>query len=130
MSTDQAAEQSARQLEGWVLVVDDDELVAALVVKMLARAGVEGRIAGQSERAEAACARAPQPSVVVLDHGVQDSDRVLATARKAGIPVVLISGDTRARDDAAFADVPPERFLAKPFTSEQLVRAIARAPAV
>ena len=112
-----------------VLVAEDEELLRQVVRRMLERSGfvvVEGASGEEALAAMEAAGR--PPDVVVTDvvmpgmSGVDMAERVVA--RHPGVRVLYISGYT----DAASVGLPTDRFrasfLPKPFTREQLLRAI------
>ena len=108
-----------------VLLVEDDDLLRSLASQVLSTAGVELLEAGDPETA-LALAAGSEIDVLVTDvimpgfSGVELARRL--RAERPGLRVVLMSG--YAEDLAGVEDLPDRRFLAKPFTPDELRRAI------
>jgi DNA-binding response OmpR family regulator len=105
-----------------VLVVDDHELVRALVSRFLAREGYAVASAADGDAALDAVA-IYQPDVVVTSTEVRDSDGVVLADRLRergnGPPVVLMA---ETADGVAISDVP---VLVKPFDVGLLLETVA-----
>jgi signal transduction histidine kinase len=111
-----------------VLVVDDDALVRANVVAMLEDLGHDAIDAGSAEEALGLLRTGARVDVVVTDHAMPGMTGLELAARLAQerptLPVVLATG---------FADLPEGTRiavprLAKPFTQDELARALNRRP--
>ncbi len=108
-----------------VLVVEDDPELREAVRALLARAGYRVSVAADGVTAWDLIVRGPRFAVVVLDlytprmTGHDLVARVRRTPRLREVPIIAMSGDARG-------DVPAaQAFLAKPFSSEELHRALA-----
>lgn len=110
-----------------VLVIDDDTQMLDAVQSSLAGNGYG--VAAVSSGAEAFDEiAAHRPDVILLDLRMPGMDgwEVLNRVRALGldIPVVLMTADTRARDDAERLGMAG--FLAKPFAFDDLLATVGR----
>jgi PAS domain S-box-containing protein len=112
---------------GTVLLAEDDPAIRALSAQILTAAGWEVAAAGSGPDALARLAGLPAVDVLVTDvvmpgmDGRELADRVRAAA--PGVRVVFVSG--YAPSEVLPADLGPgEVFLPKPFTPDQLARAV------
>ncbi|MFL5262715.1 MAG: response regulator [Anaeromyxobacteraceae bacterium] len=105
-----------------VLVIDDDEEIRAALAEYLV--DVEGFEVALAENGAAGLARleqGPLPGAVLVDSlmpildGAGTIERMRANPAWAKIPVILSSGDPRA------PALPADRWLAKPFSIDDLV---------
>jgi CheY-like chemotaxis protein len=106
-----------------ILVVDDDPLVRATIVRALAELGYQTGEAVDGQAALAALRAADPPSLVILDYVMPGMDGA-ETAREIAaidpdLPVIFSTGHSalRALRAAAGEDVA---ILAKPFTLDEL----------
>jgi len=106
-----------------VLVVDDDPSLRLLARVNLELEQFSVREAGTLEGARAAVA-AERPGLVFLDVHLQgeSTDVLLGELRRAGIPVVVVTGSADATQYRDRAD----HVLAKPFDPSALVAAARR----
>jgi two-component system response regulator (stage 0 sporulation protein F) len=115
-----------------VLVIDDDAGVRLTVRHILALAGCEVQLVCESGKAIDTF-RSFEPDVIITDlvmPGIEGAEIIAAIKEKrATVKIIAMSGGARlgrtnilqlARDAGA------DETLAKPFTVEQLMRAIAR----
>ena len=114
---------SAPPSPGTVLVVDDDDLVRRVTSRVLRQRGWTSHEAGRGEIALQMLAGGLAVDAVVLDlrmPGAAGED-VLADLRRLrpGLPVLLVSG--YAGNETELARAPHTDFLAKPFTSDELL---------
>lgn len=93
--------------EGWVLLVDDDEDIRVTLELVLGTLGHHVVSAGDGiEALEILRKPGPPPSVVLLDlmlprlDGTEVLQRMKTDPRLRDIPVVIMSGDTEAREQA------------------------------
>ena len=107
-----------------VLVVDDDEKMAAVIVRALERVGYVCSIAGSGDAALWAV-QEHVPDALVLDVMIPHPSGVETCGylRRHGFvgPVIVISGRSHPDDRAAAARAGADRFLAKPFALAELV---------
>jgi CheY-like chemotaxis protein len=114
-----------------IVVADDDEDILALVVLRLQRLGYRVRQARDGAEALAAVAE-ERPSLVVLDammprvDGYEAIRRLRAEEATASLPVILLSARARSADAEAGLDAGADRYLSKPFRSEELAEAVAQ----
>jgi DNA-binding response OmpR family regulator len=110
-----------------VLVVDDDEKLAAVIVRALERAGYLCRIATSGDETLWAV-QEHVPEALVLDVMIPHPSGVETCGylRRHGFagPVIVISGRSHPDDRAAAARAGADRFLAKPFALSELVTAL------
>lgn len=114
-----------------ILIVEDEPLVAESVSQLLDDAGhqVVG-IAGDEASALKEVARS-EPDLVLMDirlaggsDGIETARRIQAERR---VPVVFMSAYYDPKTRARAATVQPAGFVVKPFSPEQLLRAVSAA---
>jgi two-component system CheB/CheR fusion protein len=120
-----------------VLFVDDDEDTRFAYRLIATEQGMDVEVAADCHEA-IAVANVVLPDVIVLDLGLESADgldgfevarRLRATARTCGIPIVIVSGTTNARNDAQVRALGCDGFLVKPCSADGLlglVTALAR----
>ena len=107
-----------------VLLVDDHPELLVTVAEALRALGFT--VTEAMTRAQANALLAGKPfDIVVTDSVLRggNGDDVAKTARRIGVPVIIISGDPECAKRFAIGDLP---FLAKPFYSTQLAELINR----
>jgi 1,2-diacylglycerol 3-beta-glucosyltransferase len=114
-----------------VLIVEDEVLVAEAMSHFLDHAG--HNVLGIAKDAVSALsqAAAEHPDVVLMDVRLAGTSDGIATAHKMQaqqrVEVVFVTAYGDARTRARAAAVQPAGFLLKPFSSEELLNAVARA---
>lgn len=114
-------------LEGSILVVDDEEDLAQSVAVLLRALGYEVRIVGDGATGIEQ-ARARRPDLILLDYelpemdGLEVIEALRADPATAGIPVLLTTASRISLAEIARAD----GFLAKPFHAELLYEVVHR----
>jgi CheY-like chemotaxis protein len=108
-----------------ILLVEDDDLVRDCLAEALAEAGMSIEGSASAEAALVMIKNGRHPGVIVTDINLGAGMDGLAFARAArvacpGLPIVFISG----RYGELRGMSAGERFLAKPFTTPALLRAI------
>ena len=116
---------------GEVLVVDDDKLVLRSTSMLLKLMGLSAHTADCASAALAvARRRASALKAILLDVnlGGMDTVRLAASLRASapGVPIVVSSGSAEEHVRNIFSDFKYDRFLAKPFTLEELRRTLYR----
>lgn len=118
-----------------ILIVDDDEDLAALAQAHLRRAGLTVDRAGDVEAARAACAGVAYDALV-LDLGLPDGDGLgfLTELRRAKrhFPVLILSARGKPEQRVTGLKAGADDYLAKPFDVEEMVarvQALLRRPA-
>jgi two-component system, OmpR family, phosphate regulon response regulator PhoB len=121
-----------------ILVVDDDEQLAALLVLVLEGEGYPVTVASSAAGAIAEVKRGATDLVVLdISLGADDGRMVLSKIRELGeLPVILISGKGDTADRVLGLRLGADDFLSKPFSPVELVarvesvlRRVGRAPA-
>ena len=117
-----------------LLLVEDNDRLAQLVVKGLTAAGFAVDRVNRLEEAEAALAAA-RFDIVVLDLGLPDGDGGdwLTKCRAAGekLPVLMLTARTSTADKVGGLNSGADDYLSKPFEMEELVarlKALLRRP--
>jgi two-component system response regulator MprA len=116
-----------------VLVVDDDERIAAAVRRALVYDGYDVHVAGDG-RAALAMLRDDPPDLLVLDVMLPGVDglevcRRLRADSNAGVPVLMLTARDGTADRVRGLDIGADDYLVKPFAYEELlarVRALLR----
>jgi DNA-binding response OmpR family regulator len=113
-----AQEQDAR-----ILVVDDDEQLAALLVLVLEGEGYPVTVANDAAGAIAQVQQGTTDLVVLdISLGADDGRMVLSQIREmGGLPVILISGKGDTADRVLGLRLGADDYLAKPFSPVELV---------
>jgi DNA-binding response OmpR family regulator len=107
-----------------VLVVDDDDTVASVVVNYLERAGYETRQIGDGQAALDAI-NASEPDLVVLDLMLPGMGglEVCRHVRKLwpNLPVIMLTALSEPEDRIAGLEVGADDYVTKPFSPRELV---------
>lgn len=119
-------------LRPWIVLVDDDETLCALLSDLLVEAGYQVRCCGSSQAAEATIRRV-RPDLVILDVWLESPQagwRVLDALRDdpdlARVPVLITSADSRCLSrDAGRLNGGRCAVLEKPFDLDQLLAKVA-----
>jgi DNA-binding response OmpR family regulator len=113
-----AQEQDAR-----ILVVDDDEQLAALLVLVLEGEGYPVKVANDAAGAIDQVKQGTTDLVVLdISLGADDGRMVLSQIREmGGLPVILISGKGDTADRVLGLRLGADDYLAKPFSPVELV---------
>jgi DNA-binding NtrC family response regulator len=113
-----------------VLVVDDEERIAAVVADALERGGSECVVCGSGESALAEVERR-DPDVVVTDWKMPGMDGVellrQLKARRPRLPVILLTAYASVRAAVEAMREGAFDYVAKPFDNDELRGAVARA---
>ena len=114
-----------------VLVVEDDEVLHALVAAMLESEPVD--LVFETDGAAAFDrVNAVGPDLVLMDvmlpggDGVALTERIKSTPDLAAIPVVMLSGEARLETLVRSMEAGAADFIVKPFTREALIAKIAK----
>ena len=111
-----------------MLVVEDDEALAAQLRRGLVRAGYRPRVVGSA----AAALAGPSGDLVLLDLGLPDTDgmRVCEALRaRESTPIVVITARAEEAERVAALDLGADDYLVKPFGLAELLarmRAVLR----
>ena len=117
---------------GYILVTDDDNLFAELVVNILSREGYEVATAANGALCLALIERRI-PDVILLDANmpVRDGFETLKALKAdpvlKNIPVVMMTAQRGAADVIKAKHLGVHGYLAKPFEPDHLTRQIAKA---
>jgi len=109
-----------------VLIVDDDDSVAAGLRWSLEATGMEAHVVGTGAEVLPAI-ETVRPDVVVLDLSLPDEDGRTVYQRVSDqydVPVVFSSGHVSDADLPELLEMPRTRFLMKPYQTDALVNAI------
>jgi CheY-like chemotaxis protein len=113
-----------------VLVVDDNEDNLRIMSSILLERGYEVLMA-RDGRGALDTVRRRHPNLILLDvmmpgmDGMQVLDEIKADARSAPIPVIMVTAKAQDQDVLAGYKYGAEYYITKPFTSRQLLYAIA-----
>jgi CheY-like chemotaxis protein len=116
-----------------VLYIEDNEDNLRLVARILGRyrAGTQLLVAATGQDGVRAAIDA-QPGLILLDNRLPDSTgadvlhQLASTEATAGIPVVILSGDSGQATVERLLDGGAAGFLAKPFTVPELIATVDR----
>ena len=127
---DKTSERPAQLLRRSILIVEDDELLQAVLCETLRGAGHQVRVASSAGEALVSVAKEP-PDVVAIDLMAHDMNgrELLSCLRNnpstRSIPAILI--ETRSEADRVVPDFAPgaDASLIKPFQPSELVACVA-----
>lgn len=108
----------------WVLLVEDDAMIGALMAELLGELGYDVYPVEVTEAGAIAAAARHRPDLMIVDLQLADGDGVSAMARigRSGlVPHIFMTGDL-SRPAA-----PGTILLRKPFRQSDLIRAIEQA---
>jgi two-component system phosphate regulon response regulator PhoB len=117
-----------------VLVVEDESAIAELIAINLRHAGHEVTIAGTADQAQSEVDRV-LPDLVLLDwmlpgqSGLALARRWRADARTRELPIIMLTARAGEADKIAGLDAGADDYLAKPFSTNELmarIRAVLR----
>ncbi len=117
-----------------VLVVEDESAIAELISLNLRHAGYEVTIAASAEQAQAAV-DGVLPDLVLLDwmlpgqSGLALARRWRGEARTRELPIIMLTARADEADKVAGLDAGADDYLAKPFSTNELmarIRAVLR----
>jgi two-component system phosphate regulon response regulator PhoB len=117
-----------------VLVVEDEAAIAELVALNLRHAGFEVALAATAEEAQAAV-DGVLPDLVLLDwmlpggSGLALAKRWRAGARTRDLPIIMLTARHEEADRVAGLDAGADDYVAKPFSTKELlarIRAVLR----
>jgi CheY-like chemotaxis protein len=121
---------SAEQGKIRILLVEDEETVRNVVARLLKRLGYEVSAAPDAEEAIAMFGEESDFDLVVTDivmpglSGIEMAG--VLQARFSKLKFLFISGYT-SRELSTVPETPPEPFLPKPFTMEELAKEVKKA---
>ncbi len=121
-----AIEQPAPERQLHVLLVEDDEAVAAGLQWSLEDEGVTVHVV-ETGAAVLPAVESFRPDVIVLDLNLPDDDGRSVYRRVAArfdVPVIFSSGHAREHDIETLVDGRRAAFLMKPYTTQELLRTI------
>jgi len=108
----------------WVLVVDDDADVNALIVEMLRDEGFAAHGLTQARAAMALLDSASPPGFIIADMTMPDIDGadLVGRAARQGIQGMLIT----AADPRRLPSLQPAPIMRKPFEVDELIQVVSR----
>jgi response regulator RpfG family c-di-GMP phosphodiesterase len=119
----------AKELNGKLLVVDDDEKLTFVLSANLKRNNFEVTVCHNGQQCVDTAGRI-LPDLIVMDVSMPVMDGVEATRHLKGnprtedIPVILLTGKTRAEDVVMGLEAGAQEYVAKPFEMEELLARI------
>jgi diguanylate cyclase (GGDEF)-like protein len=108
------------------LIVDDDRVTAAIVVRALHRWGIETTVAHDGMEAWARLSAGPPPQLVIADwmmpgiDGIELCQRIRRVPALASIYVLLLTGRSARGDLVAGLDAGADDYMTKPIDPEEL----------
>jgi CheY-like chemotaxis protein len=107
------------------LIIEDDSHVALVIEEYLEQLGFLHFTQAETEAAAIAAAKTRIPDLITADYGLKEGTglaAVEAISKFASVPVVYISGSPER-----LAHLKQHPVVAKPFTEQDLTRAVAKA---
>ena len=116
---------------GFVIICDDDPLLAELLEHRLGLQGYETAVARDGGEALALIAeRSPDAVIMELMLPVNDGYQVLRRIREndrlKNLPVIMLSARKQARDIVEALELGASDYVTKPFILEELIVRLAR----
>lgn len=108
-----------------ILIVDDERLYVDLLGELLEKYGLEAHTAYDAGDALFRL-RAKKPDLILMDlkmpqmDGLSLIDRLRSERKWRQIPIIVVSAKTGKQDQQAALDAGANRFLSKPFSSNEL----------
>jgi len=133
MSPDSPRQNLAQGARRLILVVEDDELQALMVSKILEADGYQVRVARSAAAAHAALLERPMPDLVLLDVELPDSDGFTMLKQMRAHPVyqllrvVMLTSRTDRADIAKGVLLGADGYLTKPVRPEMFKMALRQA---
>jgi CheY-like chemotaxis protein len=133
MSPDSPRQPLAPGAQRLILVVEDDELQAAMVSKILESAGYQVKVARDGAEATAAMTTRPAPDLVLLDVELPDTDGFTLLKQMRAHPllqwmrVVMLTSRADRADIAKGVLLGADGYLTKPFRPETMKMALRQA---
>jgi PleD family two-component response regulator len=126
-----AISAQTRHVEPEVLVVDDDEFQHRMIGHLLADAGL--RLSYAKSASEAILLlRGWRPDLIMVDFGLPDTDGieliriVKANSELAGVPIILITGNSTREVAVESIKLGAVDFMVKPFDRNRLLSSIKK----
>jgi DNA-binding response OmpR family regulator len=116
---------------GFVLICDDDPLLAELLEHRLGLQGYETAVARDGGEALALIAQRP-PDAVIMESllPANDAYEVLRRIREndhfKSLPIIVLSARTHARDIVEALELGANDYVTKPFILDELIARLAR----
>jgi two-component system phosphate regulon response regulator PhoB len=119
----------------WILIVEDEQDLAATLAYNLEREGYRAEVASTGQAALASLAKDPLPSLVILDlmlpdlSGVEICRQLRQAPRTRSLPVLMLTARGEEIDRVVGFEVGADDYVVKPFSVRELllrVRAIQR----
>jgi len=126
-----AIAEQTRDARSRVMVVDDDEFVQKLMSRVLSSAGYDVVAVGSVGDAMTAMRR-QRPDLILMDVNLPDIDGIHATRRLkaaqayAGIPVIMLTGQSEKQTIVQSLGAGAADFVVKPFDRDNLLQKVAR----
>ncbi len=126
-ATSSPASEKAPQAGPDVLVVDDQEMNAAIISRYLSREGYTVKYLASGDAALAALEEGPRPALILLDvvmpgtNGFDVCRRIKANPATSGIPVVLVTSFDSRRDFMQGLAAGADDVLARPVQRDELM---------
>ncbi|MFL6778039.1 MAG: response regulator transcription factor [Sphingomicrobium sp.] len=116
---------------GFVLICDDDPLLAELLEHRLGLQGYETAVARDGGEALALIAQRP-PDAIIMESllPANDAYEVLRRIREndhfKSLPIIVLSARTHARDIVEALELGASDYVTKPFILDELIARLAR----
>ena len=123
------AKETAMETKDKILIVEDDETIAAFLIAVLEANGFD-TIRASLGREAVTLISSHCPDLVLLDLSLPDMDgmEILAGLRKwSTLPVIVVSARGRERDKVIALDMGADDYLTKPFGPGELLARIRAA---
>ncbi len=117
---------STQNITYQILVVEDDEDTADMVLSLLSQSGYHTDLVTDGSAAQTMIGASP-PDLILLDIKLPDMSglEVLQWVRdRSFLPVIVVSGFKQERDKVKALDAGADDYLEKPFSPEELIARI------
>ncbi|MEZ5347059.1 MAG: response regulator transcription factor [Pyrinomonadaceae bacterium] len=111
----------------WVLLIEDDSVIAGFLVHLLSRRGFEVQLAEDGRKAARMFDEIPPPNLVILDimlpfiDGFELIKRIRNKCEWNDVPILMLTSKTQEQDIVRALDDGANDYMVKPFQSRELI---------
>ena len=109
-----------------ILVVEDDQDIAALIAHHLGTAGYESEVVHTGDKVLSQVQEKP-PSLIILDlmlpgqNGLDICRAIRSDARSSNVPIIIVTAKTEETDRIVGLELGADDYVSKPFSPKELI---------